>query len=119
VRNLFHASLDVADVPDEVQDDLLELRSDYSARDLFQAKSLPQFWCAVRHSYPKISLLSIRLLLPLAPTYLCESGFSTLLQIKTKARNKLNVQNDMTLALTKTQLRILKLVSQMQAQPSH
>jgi hypothetical protein len=119
VRNPFHVSLDVADVPDEVQDEFLELRNDSTARDLFQEKTLTEFWCAMRRSYPNVALLAFRVLVPFASTYLCESGFSTLLQIKTKARNRLDVQDDMRLALTNTQPRIAKLVTQMQAQSSH
>ena len=34
--------------------------------------------------------------------YLCESGFSTLLQMKTKQRNRLDVENDMRCALSTT-----------------
>ena len=97
----------------------MELRNDSSVRDIFAEKSLPQFWCAMRHSYPKVSMLSFRILVPFGSTYLCESGFSTLLYIKTKAMNKLDVQDDMRLALTKTQPRIITLVKQMQAQSSH
>ncbi|KAG8238426.1 hypothetical protein J437_LFUL002883 [Ladona fulva] len=106
---------DVSDIPDEVQDEFLELRNDSSARDIFQEKSSSQFWCAMRHSYPKVSMLSFQILVRFASTYLCESGFSILMQIKTKARNKLDVQDDMRLVLTKTQPRIITLAEQMQA----
>lgn len=119
VRNPFHASLDVADVPDKLQDEFLDLKNDSTARALFQEKTLTEFWCAMRRSYPNVTLLSLRVLVPFASTYLCESGFSTLLQIKTKARNKLDVQDDIRLALTGTQPRISKLVMEMQAQSSH
>ena len=34
----FHASLNVADVPDEVQDEFTELRNDSTAHDLLQEK---------------------------------------------------------------------------------
>jgi hypothetical protein len=112
VRNPFHASLDVADV------EFLELRNDSTARDLFQEKTLTEFWCAMRRSYPNVALLAFRVLVPFASTYLWESGFSNLLQIKTKARNRLDVQDDIRLALTNTQPRITKLVTQMQAQSS-
>ena len=73
----------------------------------------------MRHSYPNVALLSLRVLVAFAATYLCESGFSTLLQIKTKARSRLDVQNDMRLALMQTKPRISKLVTQIQHQASH
>lgn len=34
VRNPFHVSLDVANIPDEVQDEFLELKSDSTARHI-------------------------------------------------------------------------------------
>ena len=83
---------------------------------ILQGKTLTEFWCAMRHSYPNVALLSLRVLVPFASTYISESGFSTLLQIETKARNKLGVQDDMRLALTQTKPRISKLVKQMQPQ---
>ena len=78
-----------------------------------------EFWCAMRHSYPNVVLLSLWVLVPFASTYLCESGFSTLLQIKTQARHRLGVQDDTRLALMQTKPRISKLVMQMQPQSSH
>ena len=119
VRNPFSTSLDVASIPDEVQDEFLDLRNDSSARDLFNEKLLPQFWCAMYRQYPKVTLLALRVLVPFASTYLCESGFSTLLHIKTKARNRLNVEDDMRLSLSKTEPQIVKLTAHMQAQSSH
>ena len=50
---------------------------------------------------------------------LCERGFSTLVQIKTKARNKLDVQDHMRLAVSRTQPRIKKLCAELQAHPSY
>ena len=58
----FHASLNVADVPDEVQDEFTELRNDSTAHVLLQEKTLTEFWCAMRHSYPNVALLSLRVL---------------------------------------------------------
>ena len=53
----------------------------------------------MRHSYPNVALLSLWVLVTFASTYLCASGFSILLQIKTKARNRLDVQDDMRFSL--------------------
>uniref|UniRef100_UPI00358E95EF SCAN domain-containing protein 3-like n=1 Tax=Myxine glutinosa TaxID=7769 RepID=UPI00358E95EF len=118
VRNPFSATLDVSSLPDEVQDELLDLRNDSLARDLFQEKSVTQFWCAMHQSYSKVSMLTLRVL-PFASTYLCEARFSTLVHIKTKTRNRLDVEDDMRLALTNTPPRIPRLAAQMQPQPSH
>ena len=68
-------SLNVADVPDEVQDEFTELQNDSTAHDLLQEKTLMEFWCAIRHSYPNVALLLLRVLVPFASTYLCESRF--------------------------------------------
>uniref|UniRef100_UPI00358EFF27 zinc finger BED domain-containing protein 5-like n=1 Tax=Myxine glutinosa TaxID=7769 RepID=UPI00358EFF27 len=73
VRNPFSATLDVSSLPDEVQDELLDLRNDSPVRDLFQEKSVTQFWCTMHQSYSKVSMLALRVLLPFASTSLCEA----------------------------------------------
>ncbi|KAK8377163.1 hypothetical protein O3P69_013657 [Scylla paramamosain] len=52
-------------------------------------------------------------------TYLCESGFSTLLQIKNKSWSQLDVDPDMRCALSVTQPQIGQLAENKQYQPSH
>ena len=112
--------MNVADVTDEVQEEFTELRHDSTAHDLLQEKTLTEFGvpCVIR-ILPNVALLLLRVLVPFASTHLCESGFSTLLQIKTKARNRLDVQDDMRLALMQTRPRISKRVTQIQPQSSH
>ena len=119
VRNPFSSALDVADIPDELQDQFCDLRNDSSARDVFQEIPLSQFWCTMYKSYPQLSELAFRILLPFATTYLCESGFSSLVSIKSKSRNRRNVEDDMRLALSNTQPKISKLAAKLQSQPSH
>ena len=53
-------------------------------------------------SYPNVAKKAIQDILPFVFTYLCESGFSTLLQMKTKQRNRLDVENDMRCTLSTT-----------------
>jgi len=56
----------------------------------------------------------------LISTSVCEAGFSALSTLKQTSRNRLlNVENDMSLALTNTFPRISNLVAKMQAQSSH
>ena len=70
-------------------------------------------------SYPKVSTEALRVIVPSASTYPRESGFSTLVHVKSKARNQLNVGDDIRLAISKTQPCISKLVADMQPQKSH
>ncbi|XP_064078519.1 SCAN domain-containing protein 3-like [Macrobrachium nipponense] len=77
-----------------------------------------EFWTQASVSYPRVGKLGLKGLLSFAPTYLCESWFSALLQIKTKTRNRLEVEHDMRCALSTTVPQIDKLVVKKQAQPS-
>ena len=70
-------------------------------------------------SYSKVAKKAIQDILSFVSTYLCETGFSTLLQMKTKQRNKLDVGNDMRCALSTTFPRIHKLSRKKQPQVSY
>ena len=102
-----------------MQEQFIELKNDSKARDIYHEKSLLQFWCNMSESYPQISKLAFRTLLPFATTYLCESGFSTLVHIETKKRNRIKIEHDRRLALSNAQPQISRLAAQTQAQPSH
>ena len=118
-RNPFASQLDISKTSDDLQDELLKMRNDSSAHDLFVEKPLSQFCVSMQRSYAKISMAALKIITPFVFTYLCERGFSTLLQIKTKARNKLDVQDLMRLAVSRTQPRIKKLYAELQTHPSH
>ncbi|KAG7160047.1 Zinc finger BED domain-containing protein 5-like 19, partial [Homarus americanus] len=53
VRNPFSGTLDIAAIPDDGQDEFLDLRNESAARDLYEEKSLTVFWCSMYQSYPK------------------------------------------------------------------
>jgi len=118
-RNPFSPMTDIATVPEELQDELLDLRNDSAGREMFLEKSLTQFRCIMLWSYTKVSKEASRVIVPFASTYLCESGFSALIHKKSKTRNQLNVEDDMRLSISKTQPHISRLVSDMQQQKSH
>ncbi len=61
---------------------------------------------------------AVKLLLPFASTYPCEAGFSKL-TLKTKYRNRLQVEDDLRLALSNIETRIVLLCKRKQAQVSH
>ncbi len=64
VRNPFSGILEVTTIPSEVQDEFLDLKYDSAAKDLYEEKSLNVFWCSMHQSYPKVSEIPLRLLLP-------------------------------------------------------
>ena len=62
-----------------------------------------KFWASQLETYPVLAEKALTVLVPFATTYLCETGFSCLVRIKTKSRNRLDPQHDMRVALsTKT-----------------
>ena len=73
VRNSF--KLSVEKVPDHCQDEFLELKTDFGVRDIFDEKSITEFWSLLFDSYPKVMEIAIRALLPFMSTYLFESCF--------------------------------------------
>lgn len=113
----FHGNID--SLPESLQEDALEIKHDSSAKYNFDIMDKPSFWLKYFKVYPSVSREALRLYLPFSSTYLCEKAFSTLVAIKTKYRNKLDVASDLRCALTKTQPRIGILVRKMQAHPSH
>ena len=81
--------------------------------------SLIRFRCRMVKLYPNVCKMAVRILLPFPSTYLCDSGFSTLVLIKTKHRNRLSVEDDMRCAISKTEPDIKKLTMLKPVQPSH
>ena len=79
---------------------------------MFARVNLSSFWIAMLVSYPIISEIALKLLMPFPSTYMCESAFSSMLVIKTKARNRLELEADLRCCLSATQPRIGKLVNQ-------
>ena len=118
-QNPFSPGITMSIIPDDLQDEFIDLKNDSEARNFFLETTLPKFWCKMSKKYKKLSKFALSVLVPFASTYLCESGFSTLVLIKTKMRNKLDVADDMRLALSKTEPDIIKLTNELQAQPSH
>ena len=112
-------SIPVEKIQDDLQDELIDLRNDSACKDMFDNLSICEFWARVCVSYPSVAKACMKVLLPFSSTYLCESGFSTLLNMKTKARNCLNAEDGMWCALSSTSPRIEALVDKFQQQISH
>ena len=92
VRNPFTFS--VEKLSDEHQDKFLELISDSGARQEYQEKPLSHFCIELKDSYSQTKEIALCILIPFVSTYLCDSKFLSLLQIKAKHRNRLAVEDD-------------------------
>lgn len=105
----------------EAEDELLDVKSNSLLRRFFTEHRYKRFWLVKGPNVaPKLAHhATTRLILPFTTTYQSETGFSSLVTIKTKARNKLEVHNDFHLAVTKIMPNIQSLALDMQAQSSH
>ncbi|GBP84666.1 Protein ZBED8 [Eumeta japonica] len=119
VRSPFLIDIDSISDEDLIKDDLIDMRSKEVLKAEFQAKDLGDFWGSLSQAYPLLVKRAMSILIPFATTYLCEAGFSILMSIKTKSRNRLNVADDMRLALSKTVPQINVLIEAKQQHPSH
>ena len=84
----------VEDVPEAIQEEFIELTNDSFAKDEFHICNLEEFWVKIQRCYPRLGIHALNILAPFSSTYLCENGFSALLTIISKARNRLDVESD-------------------------
>lgn len=50
--------------------------------------------------YPFFATHAIKIILPFSTTYLCKSGFSALVQLKSTQMNRLDIEHDLRVALS-------------------
>ena len=98
IRNPFQCEAD--EIFDEAQEEFLELKFNSTAKDNFKELELEAFWLKCLPVYLLISTQALRVLVMFGSTYLCEAAFSSLVAIKTKYRNKLEVKGDLRCALS-------------------
>ena len=118
VRQPFTFSVDKADVNDKYLDEIIELQQSQVQQQLFRTTTLSTFWCHQILAY-LLAKKALEILIAFVTTYLCEKSFSTMVDIKTKKRNRLCCKNDMRVALFKVKPRISRIVSEMQQHKKH
>ena len=109
----------VSHLPFSTQEEFVELRSDRTLELNFKNQALVDFWVGIRNEFPELFTKAKLLLLQFPTSYLCESSFSAMVIIKTKNRNRIALEGDLRLALTKIMPDIQALCDQRQAQVSH
>jgi hypothetical protein len=117
VRN--HFTTNVKSLPEDVQEEFLELKFDSTAKDNFQQITSENFWLKYLPVYSKTNEQALRVIIPFLSTYFCEAGFFALVAIKTKQYYKLDVGSDLRYALSSTLPRIQKLVTSKQPHCPH
>ncbi|GFW07962.1 zinc finger BED domain-containing protein 5 [Trichonephila clavipes] len=60
----------------------------------FCNKTLFQFWAEVNDEFSALKTKAFRILLPFSTSYLCETGFSAVVVLKTKYRSQLNIEKE-------------------------
>ena len=118
----------VQSTADHIDDDQFSLKEEYislrahsSLKIEFDQVPLAEFWIARLGEYPLLVKEAVKLLVGFPTSWECEVAFSQMSVIKTKNRNRLNVEPDIRVALSSTSPRIDYIVKNKikQAHPSH
>ena len=81
---------------------------------------IDSFCISIEQEYPLISEIAISILLQFSTSYLCELGFSTLNNIKTKKRERLQcVEEEMRVCLSEIRPNVDNVARKHQANVSH
>jgi len=102
-RNPF--TVKAGDVTKTMQEESSGHTNSDTMRADFSTKSVTQFWIRNLHSDPVVPKSMLNLFLPFPTAYLCGTGFSSLLVIKSKYRSK-HVEDDLCCVLAKAAQRI-------------
>uniref|UniRef100_A0A673H3J0 DUF4371 domain-containing protein n=1 Tax=Sinocyclocheilus rhinocerous TaxID=307959 RepID=A0A673H3J0_9TELE len=78
-------------LPVHLREELLDLSTDCGLQTTFENCSLTEFWVCVRREHPELGKSTLEHLLPFGSTYLCETSFSAMTQIKTKQNFALKI----------------------------
>ena len=103
----------------DMQEQLIELKSDSRLKELFTSCSLSSFWIALMQEYPHLCDVALKIILPFVSMYLCEAGFSKMPALKTKYCNRALIEDDLRLCLSNIVSRIEDLCKAKEAQVSH
>ena len=103
----------------ELIEALDDLSSDRGLKIAFDNKrSLAEFWISIEKEYSQLSAAAMNVLFPFGTTYLCKMTFSALSYIKNKYRSRLEVEDDLRVAVSHIKPRIGLLCSKHKAHTS-
>ena len=68
------------------EEELIDIRNDGNIKLFHREMSLDEFWIKFQYEYPNIGEKALVILLQFSTTYLCETAFSVLTNLKTRKR---------------------------------
>ena len=102
------------------EEELIGLQTNTQAKQSFDRKGYICFWVEKNIIAKTLSSIALKeCILPFATTYLAERAFSDVVTIKNKTRNRLDIHNDLRLAITNIKPNIELLAHDTQGQGSH
>ena len=100
-QDLFFFNIEFMDDNDKMKEELVQMKTSNKIKMEFDCLLLDTFWCAQLNIFPQSTKNAFEILVPIATTYLCKIGFSTLLKMKTNVRNRLNPSDDIHVSISK------------------
>ncbi|CAL1672124.1 unnamed protein product [Lasius platythorax] len=98
VLNPFNENVAAAKLPVETHNQLIEISTDNILELQFTFEDLDKFWFVRRSEYGNLVTEALKILISFATSYLCEKGFSSMVALKTKYRNRLlSLENNLLL----------------------
>ena len=99
--------------------EFLQLREDSSLKTGF-TEDIGSFWAGIHKKNPILSKRALKFLIQFPSTYCCVVRFSTMVSIKTKYRNRLDIDDKTRCCVSYTQLRFERfIIAKKQYQPTH
>ena len=96
----------ISDDDFKLKDEYISLRADSTQKIEFSQVSVDRFWIRRLDDYPFLTHEAVKVLLAFPTSWECEAAFSQISIIKTKHRNRLDVEPDIRVALSSTSPRI-------------
>ena len=97
---------------------LIKMKTCRRLQLLFNKLKSEDFWCAEMKAFPSLDTNTMTVVLPFSTTYFCESVFSTMMYIKNKHRNCLQLEDDLEIVWSKTELSLKGILKMKQQQKS-
>ncbi|XP_066480661.1 zinc finger BED domain-containing protein 5-like [Tiliqua scincoides] len=105
----------------KADEELIDLSENTLLKLNFNRRQLTQFWLSVQQTFPTLSTEALKVLLPFSSSYTCEVGFSAMMELKNKSRNKQQLSNSLRLKITNINVDVNAVINsnRKQAHPSH